>query len=129
MGSGPPLPAAPAQGHGPATTITTATTIASTRCPQGTERGLAPLPQAQAAARPARHGPDAAPPFPKAHGVAAPLPLARDSKGSSVSSLRMWASSSRGAMGDASPRQLLPAPGARTGPSCPSGTAPGAEPL
>lgn len=66
---------------------------------------------------------------PQPRGAAASLPLARDSKGSRGSSLRMWASSSRGAMGEVSPRQPLPAPGARTGPPCPSGTTPGADPL
>lgn len=126
MGSGPPLPAAPAQGHRSATTITTATTIASTRCRRGRRGAWHRFPRhRQLPVLPAMA--PMPPPFPKAHGVAAPLPLARDSKGSSASSLRMWASSSRGAMGDASPRQPLPAPGARTGPSCPSGTTPGAE--
>lgn len=54
------------------------------------------------------------------------LPLASDSKGSRVSSLRMWVSSSRGAMGDASPARHPLALGASTDSSGPSDPVPGA---
>lgn len=84
--------------------------------------------RAGAASRAPRPGGTVVPPAPcpdTTNPPDTPVPLARDSKGSRGSSLRMWVSSRRGAMGDASPRHPL-ALGARTGPSGPSEPVPAA---